>query len=183
MEGIVNRKLFDPRPDERGEIEDETYEALVSAALRILGSQEIVSELKSAAKSADPGEAMASIAYGVVAAVGEASGGIDDTYMLSLAAEVLGYVADAMSNMGADVSGKDIAKAMYNMIEQYAMEEGIGAAELEQIRGQIDFDAVAREADAELGTAKPMRAGRGKVDTSSPSGALRTRELESEILP
>lgn len=149
MAGIVNKKMLPKQAGGEAET-SEDYERLVAAALRIARQPDMIAQLKDAAKQEAPAQKMAAIAYGIITAVGEATGGVAEDYAVQLAAEVLGYVADAVEKLGGDVSGQDVAAAMYMMVEMYAMDSGARPQELDALKSQLDFNALAQAAEAEL---------------------------------
>lgn len=149
MAGIVNKRMLPKKAGGEAET-DEGYERLVASALRVARQPGMIAQIKEAAQEEAPAQKMAAIAYGIVTAVGEASGGIEEDYAPQLAAEVLGYVADAVEKLGGNISGQDVAAAMYMMVEMYALDSGASPQDIDAIRSQLDFGALAQAAESEL---------------------------------
>lgn len=110
---------------------------LARQALYRSGAAENVA--KAISGSRNPVEALANTAYEMVTVVDDRTQGqVPDELMVSLAAEVLGEVADIASAAGVKVGGAEIAGAMQQMLLRYVTEQGMDPSQLQAAMQQVN---------------------------------------------
>lgn len=102
----------------------------------------------------DPVEALATTAYEMVTVVDDRTQGqVPDELMVSLAAEILGEVADIASAAGVKIGGAEIAGAMQQMLLRYVTEQGMDPSQLQAAMQQVNPAEIGAMLDKQGGAA------------------------------
>jgi len=146
-------------PDnEQGEDEHPAYQAAIDMARQVLYANGAAKDVARALRSAsDPVTGLAETAYEMVSTIDEKTQGqVPDELMVSLAAEVLGEVADIGEAAGIKLGGKEISAAMQQMLVRYLTENGIDPSQLQQAMSKVDQDQLGAMLDQHAGAQEPV---------------------------
>lgn len=133
--------------------QEEGYERFTLAAQKALYEDGMAEDIGvRMQKAANAATEMANVAYELVAAIDERSGGmLDDEMLAPVALDILGMVAEIARAAEVKVTGADVATAAKTMISRYLQENGASEEEVTQMVSGIDPNAAGASIDQEFG--------------------------------